>query len=473
MMRKAAKEEHHYMEDDEKDFESKDPLQYGNLTQELIDLLRHHARVCGNKENSPLSEVNVNGYLTPICRMREDWPYAKWTFYVENVMKAYSGLLRRRYMETWAKQRFPVDKPDFAQEEEGKILTVQACYFLAYHIVKALSPAKEVVMDIEPRLQFVFLPHYWFKNLWLEIGLAVAGGKEHYEKRPPTGLVKAAPAPQQKDGVLVTQNDVERIEVFLPIWMVPPIYKHHNDLKMSGPSGSQERFDVTLDKMHKPYRLEGPAMHVQWNLQMPIDYVNFPLLKEAALRGVLGHATWHCRKKEVKVKSQIFLPAAGEAFRHSLGRLTRDAFPQYWPLTTSQALAHLDMYKTVTMASMKEIFTQLPHNDIAIRLHAPASLAMASAFCFLKPTAGSRRDFEEKWNAVEVPSWLHGRAEMNSHRKEIEALASTAKPLDPLKIPEEVLQWEEEALEDSSDEEKEEEQEKVVDEPAQAVSLDN
>ena len=62
---------------------------------------------------------------------------------------------------------------------------------------------------------------------------------------------------------------------------------------------------------------------------------------------------------------------------------------------------------------------------------------------------------------------------MNSHRKEIEALASTAKPLDPLKIPEEVLQWEEEALEDSSDEEKEEEQEKVVNEPAQAASLDN
>ena len=273
-------------------------------------------------------------------------------------------------METWAKQRFPVDEPNFAQDEEGKILTVQACYFLAYHIVNALSPAKEVVMDIEPRLQFVFLPHYWFKNLWLEIGLAVAGGKEHYEKRPPTGLVKAAPAPQQKDGVLVTQNDVERVEVFLPIWMVPPIYKHHNDLKMSGPSSSQERFD---------------AMHVQWNLQMPIDYVNFPPLKEAALRGVLGHATWHCRKKEVKVKSQIFLPMAGEAFRHSLGRLTRNASPQYWPLTTSQALAHLDMYKTVTMASMKEIFTQLPHNDIAIRLHAPASLAMASFFFLRLP----------------------------------------------------------------------------------------
>ena len=366
MMRKAAKEEHHYMEDDEKDFESKDLLQYGNLAQELIDLLCHHARVCGKyKENSPLSEVNVNGYLTHIYRMREDWPYVKWTFYVENVMKAYNGPLRCRYMETWAKQRFPVDRPNFPQDEEGKILTVQACYFLAYHIVDALSPAKEMVMDIEPRLQFVFLPHYWFKNLWLEIGLAVAGGKEYSEKRPPTGLVKAALAPQQKDGVLVTQNDVERIEVFLPIWMVPPIYNHHNDLKVSSPSGSQERFNITLDKMQRPYRLERPAMHIQSNLRMPIENVNFPLLKEAALRGVLGHATWHCRKKDVKVKSQIFLPA-GEAFRHSLGRLTRDAFPQYWPLTTSQALAHLDMYKTVTMASMKEIFTQLPHNDESI-----------------------------------------------------------------------------------------------------------
>ena len=202
-------------------------------------------------------------------------------------------------------------------------------------------------MDIEPRLQFVFLPHYWFKNLWLEIGLAVAGGQEHYEKRPPTGRVKAAPVPTPKDGATVTQNDVERIEVFLPIWMVPPIYKYHNDLKAANPAGHQDYFYLTIDKMHKAYKLEGPAMHIHWNLRMPIDYSNFPLLKEAALRGVLGHATWTGRKKEVKLRSQIFLPLAGEAFRHSLGRLARDAFPQYWPLTTSQALSHLDMYKAV------------------------------------------------------------------------------------------------------------------------------
>ena len=132
-------------------------------------------------------------------------------------MKAFSGLLRCRYMETWAKQGFPRDRPDFPHGEERKILTVQACYFLAYRIVEAVTPAKEIVMDIEPRLQFVFYltTGYWFKNLWLEIGLAVAGGQEHYEKRSPTGLVKAAPAPTPKDGARVTQNNMERIEVFL------------------------------------------------------------------------------------------------------------------------------------------------------------------------------------------------------------------------------------------------------------------
>ena len=79
MMRKAAKEEHHYMEEEEeKDYESKDQLQYGNVAQELIDLLRHYARVCGRyKENSQLTDENINGYLTPVCRLREDWPYVK------------------------------------------------------------------------------------------------------------------------------------------------------------------------------------------------------------------------------------------------------------------------------------------------------------------------------------------------------------------------------------------------------------
>ena len=112
------------------------------------------------------------------------------------------------------------------------------------------------------------------------------------------------------------------------------------------------------------------------------------------------------------------------------------------------------MYKAVTMASMKEIFTHLPYDDIAIRSHAPASVAITSDFCFGKPIAGSRKNLEEKWNAVEVPSWLHTRppkgagGEKNTYRKDIEALATTAKPLDQLKIPEEVLQWEKKAPED-------------------------
>ena len=388
MMRKATKDEHQFMEEEEeKDFESKDQLQYGNLAQELIDLLRHHARMtCRYQEDSHLSDQNINGYLTPVCRMKEDWPYAKWTFYVENVMQAFSGLLRCRYMETWAKQRFPPDRPKFPQEEEGKILTVKARYFLAYHIVEALGPAKEIVMEIEPKLGFVFLPHYWFKNLWLEVGLAVAGGQKHYEKRPPTGLVKAPPAPI-KEGGRTTRNEVERIEIFLPIWMVPPIYKHFNDSRTADPAKYRDSFYVTIDKLNKKYLLEGPAVHIHWNLQTPIDYNNFPLLKEAALRGVLGQQTWTGRKKEVKLKSQLFLPLAGEAFRYSLGRLSRDAFPQYWPLTTSQALNHLDMYKAVTMASMKEVFSQLPHDDIAIRLHAPASL-MSRPDCIPDPKEG-------------------------------------------------------------------------------------
>ena len=128
------------------------------------------------------------------------------------------------------------------------------------------------------------------------------------------------------------------------------------------------------------------------------------------------------------------------------------------------------MYKAVTMASMKEIFTHLP-DDIAIRLHAPASLAITSVFCFGKPTAGSRKDLEKKWDAVGVPSWLHTRPprgagrEMNTHRKDI-ALAATARPLDQLKIWEEVLQWEKEGPEDSSDEENKETQEKEETDPS-------
>ena len=59
---------------------------------------------------------------------------------------------------------------------------------------------------------------------------------------------------------------------------------------------------------------------------------------------------------------------------------------------------------------------------------------------------------------------------MNTHRRDIEALAMTARPLDPLKIPEEVLLWEKEAPEDSSDEENEEAQEKDATESAQAAN---
>ena len=48
-------------------------------------------------------------------------------------------------------------------------------------------------------------------------------------------------------------------------------------------STARDSFYLTLDKCTKSM-LEGPAMHIHWNLLMPIDFSKFPVLKEAAFR---------------------------------------------------------------------------------------------------------------------------------------------------------------------------------------------
>ena len=95
--------------------------------------------------------------------------------------------------------------------------------FLSEWLVTFLMPAKHLLDTRAPHLYFMFLKEYWFKELYLGLKVtAIFERSESYTKII-DGQVRCI-TPDFKPKELQVAWNVQFITVFVPAWMIPPMY---------------------------------------------------------------------------------------------------------------------------------------------------------------------------------------------------------------------------------------------------------
>ena len=187
--------------------------------------------------------------------------------------------------------------------------------FLAEWLVTLLIPATHVLEVRAPHLFFMLLKEYWFRELYLGLKVTASFDRSELYTRVIDGQVRCI-TPEIKPQNLQVIWNVQFITVFVPAWMIPPIYhslrresiKNASSASPIGvltvrPTWFEDIAVPVVPKETKPQPHHAP----QWQEPQPLhglklvikeevlpmkDQPEFPALALLAARGLLAPDTW-------------------------------------------------------------------------------------------------------------------------------------------------------------------------------------
>ena len=95
--------------------------------------------------------------------------------------------------------------------------------FLAEWVVTLLSPATQIVKARASHLTFMFVKEYWFREFYLGLKVTASLDREESYTRIIDGQVRCITQEHIQKGKQLIWN-VEFLTIFVPSWMIPPIY---------------------------------------------------------------------------------------------------------------------------------------------------------------------------------------------------------------------------------------------------------
>jgi hypothetical protein len=102
-------------------------------------------------------------------------------------------------------------------------LELRVIEFLSEWMVALLMPAKHVLETRSPHLAFMLVKEYWFREFYLGLKVAASLDRNESYQRTIDGQIRCITADFKPKGANVAWN-VNYINVFIPAWMVPPMY---------------------------------------------------------------------------------------------------------------------------------------------------------------------------------------------------------------------------------------------------------
>ena len=102
-------------------------------------------------------------------------------------------------------------------------LETRVIEFFSEQLVALLMPAKHVLDTRSPHLSFMLLEEYWFRELYLSLKVATSVDRNESYTKTIDGQIRCITAEFKPKGANVAWN-VNYINVFIPVWMVPPMY---------------------------------------------------------------------------------------------------------------------------------------------------------------------------------------------------------------------------------------------------------
>ena len=184
-------------------------------------------------EALPVSSADLTSELLHcLSRLPDPWSLAKITIDMEKPSQWVSKLCRLYFADGYAKRTVGLPSRRHVPDIAGALRAVQAILpklqakmieFLAEWMVTLLMPASHVLEVRASHLSFMMLKEYWFRELYLGLKVTASFDRAESYTRVIDGQVRCI-TPEVKPQNLQVIWNVQFITVFVPAWMIPPVY---------------------------------------------------------------------------------------------------------------------------------------------------------------------------------------------------------------------------------------------------------
>ena len=179
--------------------------------------------------------------------------------------------------------------------------------------------------------------------------------------------------------------NVQFITVFVPAWMIPPIYhslrresiKNTNSASAIGVKSVRPTWFediVTSREPAQPEPMHGLKLVIKEKALPLKEQPEFPALAELAKRGLLAPDAWSCKRAQISLKATIDVPMLGTIIeQNGDGLLEQSHMPVGWPLHIDGAVRQSCAHRDTTLQELDNLLGEydLKRDLVEINRRAP------------------------------------------------------------------------------------------------------
>ena len=236
----------------------------------------------------------------------------------------------------------------------------------------------------------MFLKDYWFRELYLGLKVTASFDRSESYTRVIDGQVRCI-TPEIKPQNLQVIWNVQFITVFVPAWMIPPVYHSLRRESFKNASSASEIGvqsvrptwfeDFAVPKgpgpptdQGQPQPLHGLKLVIKEEALPLKEQPEFPALALLASRGLLAPDAWKCKRAQVSLKATIDVPMLGTIIEQNGDGLLEDShMPVGWPLHIDGAVRQCCIHRSATLQELDDMLGEydMKRDSVEINHRAP------------------------------------------------------------------------------------------------------
>ena len=232
----------------------------------------------------------------------------------------------------------------------------------------------------------MFVKEYWFREFYLGLTVTASLGRDESYTRIIDGQVRCITQEHiQKRGQLIW--NVEFLTIFVPAWMIPPIYhslrreciknaahSHPYGVRSVRPTWFEDwkipaqpgRGDSSSTIPAQPGRIDSTSFQPMHGLKLVIkedvmpqeQMPDFPALEKLAANGFLAVETWNNKRAVLNFKATVEIPMLGTMIESCGDTLDESHMPLGWPMSIDGAVRQFCMHKRDTIQELNSMLAE-------------------------------------------------------------------------------------------------------------------
>ena len=356
----------------------------------------------------------------------DPWPMAKIAIDMEKPAQWVTKMCRLYFADIYARKTEGIPKAYPAPGVESTLQEVQQFLpdleakmieFLAEWIVTLLSPATQIVKARASHLTFMFVKEYWFREFYLGLKVTASLGREESYTRIIDGQVRCITQEHiQKRGQLIW--NVEFLTIFVPAWMIPPIYhslrreciknaahSHPYGVRSVRPTWFEDWKIPSQPDLGDPSSFQpmhGLKLVIKEDVMPQEQMPHFPALEKLAANGFLAVETWNNKRAMLNFKATVEVPMLGTMIESCGDTLDESHMPLGWPLSIDGAVRQFCMHKRATIQELNGMLAEFNLQRSSVEINRNTTLWLHNSVWnkkYMDPYPGYT--LQQLWDASE------------------------------------------------------------------------